>query len=761
MRTRPTKLPARALVFGFAVSMVSVSVCVQAQQVADPSEKGTQANQGGGAELQEIIVTAQKREEREIDVPIAIQALSGDNLSNSGFTDLRDLTTSIPSFRADNPGNPASVAYAIRGVGQRDVNPIGEGAVATYIDGTYVSFLNTVGQPLYDIDHVEVLKGPQGTLFGRNATGGLVNIIFKQPTEQPEGYVTIEGSSDNGRRIEAAVGGPIAEKVTARLSGSYDSANGWLENTTGPNLLAKDNLSARLQVKFQPSDDFSLLLSARVWDAQRVPGVGLSPKPYVVNSAGAVVNPPSAAAYAAYCASIGLQNPPAGAWQGGSCLASQSDPLRGTYGTSTFYNENYYATTATVEWKLSDAATLTSISDYQHVTMDYSANITATTAPYFQYDIFTQPQEQYSEELRLNGRVGGLSWQTGLFYLHTAQNVTTDVNLTNLIGLDFLAKYSQNAGSTALFGQADYDLTDRLTLTVGGRGNYDSKTLNNLPDPALSFLGPLLATTGLTETRDETLWSGRGVLTYKPAKDSIVYLGVNRGTKAGGFNSGGAETYLPSDAYFKPETLVSYEAGAKSSLLDNHLQVEGAVFHYDYTDYQAFAQPPGSGLRTINVNAKVNGAELFVTAVPVRGLSLSAGVTYLDAYQINVPLPSGGTQDFPMPDAPRWTADAQIRYGLPILGDDELAFQVNGTYSTWRTISAIEYADENIPGYRRYDAHVSYDFPGRRYSITAFVNNLTNAYIIENRVDFTSLSGNAVDTPERPRWFGVNLTYRY
>lgn len=750
----------RALLVGAATAAMSLTAYAQGAGVED----GTPAEQdeaGESLSLGVVTVTAQKREERLSDVPIALQAMSGETLEAAGVSDLRDMTVLVPSLRVDNPGNSASVTFTIRGVGQRDVNPIGENNVAVFLDGAYLSFLNTVGQPLYDIERIEVLKGPQGTLFGRNATGGLVSIVSKAPTDYLDGYITAEASSDNGVKVEGAIGGPIAEGVTGRLSVSYDKSDGWLENTTGPDILAKDNFSARAQLQFNPTDTFQLLLSARVWEADRVPGVGLSPTPFVIDANGNIVSPSSEAEYATFCASIGLPNPPAGAWQGGSCLAAQPDPYSGTYGETSFYEESYYGLTANAEWELTDTLTLTSITDYQHVDMGYSANITSTTDPQFQYDIYTDPQTQFSEELRLSGENGFLQWQTGLYYLNIEHDVTTDIDLVDLIGLRFASDYSLKSESFAVFAQGDFSLTDTLTLTLGGRLMQDEKEINNKPNPSLPFLSPLVAADGVVDSRDDDTWSGRAVLTYKPTQDLTIYGGVNRGVKGGGYNSGGVETYLPSEAYYEAEVLLSYEAGFKTTLFDGRLAADGSVFHYDYEDYQAFAAPAGASLRTINVDATIDGAELFFTAVPIEGLTLSAGMTYLDAEQHDVPLPDGTFSDFIMPSAPELSTSASIRYAFPIAGDDEFSILLNATTQTERTIAAIDFPDQRIPGYERLDARITYAFPGEHLSVSAFVNNLTDEYALINRVDFTGLSGNTVDTLDRPRWGGVSVTYRY
>lgn len=696
-----------------------------------------------------IVVTAQKRAEDIQKVPIAIQAMRGDSLKSSGFSDLRDLKALVPSFQASNPGNAANVTFSIRGVGQRDVNSISEGTVAEFVDGAYVSFVGALGQPLYDLERIEVLKGPQGTLFGRNATGGLINIVSKKPTDYLDGYVTTEASSYNGYKVEGAIGGPLGKDVSARLSVSYDKADGYLHNTTGPDLLAKDNLSARLQLKFQPTDTLTVNLSGRYWRAARVPGVGLSYSPQIVDSSGVTRSPTSAAEYENYCVNVlGYPSPPAGAWQAGSCLVYQPDPYKSDYGTGTFFDETYYDLTGTVDLDLSDGVTLTSITDYQHAKLDYSANLTGGVNGVL-YQIFTGPQRQFSEELRLASGTGGpLKWQVGLYYLNIYHNVETD--------FIFPVKYTLAADSYAAFAQGDYDLSDVLTLTLGGRLMYDTKHFVSIGLGIPDFAGTVLGD-GANLNREKWNWSGRAVLTYKPTSDLTIYAGVNRGVKGGGFDAGGIPTYPASQAEYKSETLYSYEAGVKANLLGNAITIDGSVFYYDYLDYQAFS----AANQTVNLDAKIVGAEMFVTLRPVHGLTLTGAVTYLDAKEKNVPLSSGGVADFPMPQAPEWALQGSIRYATPLLGDDELALQFNGMYQSSTTVSAIPAPDQNIPGYHRFDARVSYKLPGGHVTVAGFLNNITNELYYLNRIDFTGFTGSTVDTPDRPRWGGASLTYNF
>lgn len=729
-----------------SVAAASISVPAFAQD-AEPQDAGS----ARPVATDEIIVTAQKRAENLHDVPIAIQAVGGESLKSSGFTDLRDLKALVPSFQASNPGNAANVTFSIRGVGQRDVNSISEGTVASFIDGTYISFIGALGQPLYDLERIEVLKGPQGTLFGRNATGGLINTITKKPTDYLDGYVTAEISSYQGRKLEGAVGGPLSDKVSARLSLSYDKADGYLKNTSGPDLLAKENYSGRLQFKFEPTDTLTVNLSGRYWKAARVPGVGLSVSPQIIDGNGVIRSPENAAEYAAYCATLaGSPVPPDGAWQSGSCYAYQPDPLEGDYGKNTFFEETYYALTQTLDWEMSNAVTLTSITDYQHSKMDYSANLTAVENGVL-YQIFTRPQRQFSEELRFSGDTGGaLRWQAGLYYL----NIYHDVQ-TNFI---FPVNYSLAADSYAAFAQFDYNLTNELTLTLGGRLMYDTKhfisqAVDGAPDV---FAGTVLYDGANLKSKDWN-WSGRAVLTYKPNPDVTIYGGVNRGVKGGGFDGGGIPAYPASQAEYAPETLYSYEAGVKANIFGNLASIDTSVFYYDYYNYQAFS----AANQTINTDAKILGAEMFLTVRPVHGLTLTGGGTYLDAKQKDVPLGNGTFSDFPMPQAPKWALQGSIRYATPLVGDDELALQFSAMYQDTATVSAIPAKDQSIPSYHRFDARASYKLPGGHLQIAGFINNITDEIYYLNRLDFTSFTGNTVNTPDRPRWGGVNVTYNF
>jgi len=480
-----------------------------------------------------------------------------------------------------------------------------------------------------------------------------------------------------------------------------------------------------------------------------VPGVGLSYSPQIVDGSGVIRSPVNEAEFVDYCVNtLGFPTPPSGAWQAGSCLVYQPNPYESDYGTGTFFEETYYGLTGTLDYELSDSVTLTSITDYQHAEMDYSASLTGGVSGVL-YQIFTGPQRQFSQELRLSGDSSGpVRWQAGLYYL----NIYHDVQ-TNFI---FPVDYSLNADSYAAFAQVDYDLSDVVTLTVGGRLMNDTKHFVSVGLGIPAFAGTVLGD-GADLTSDKWNWSGRAVLTYKPNSDMTIYAGVNRGVKGGGFDGGGIPAYPASDAEYRSETLYSYEVGVKADLLDRVVSFDGSVFYYDYRDYQAFS----GANQTINLDAEIFGAELFVTLRPARGLTLKGAVTYLDTKEKDVPLGGGLYGDFPIPQAPEWALQGSIRYATPVLGDDELALQFNAMYQSETTVSAIPAQDQNIPAYHRFDVRASYRLPGGRMTISGFINNLSDELYYLNRIDFSGFTGSTVDTPDRPRWGGVSVSYNF
>lgn len=354
-------------------------------------------------------------------------------------------------------------------------------------------------------------------------------------------------------------------------------------------------------------------------------------------------------------------------------------------------------------------------------------------------------------------------------------------DLYNLPGyfISLPADYVQKTRSYAVFAQGDYKLSPTLTVTLGARYTHDYRSLVNNSSCISNPIATGAVNPGVTQCQFlstvvfpgflafntysgsfvEQSWSGRAVLNWQPTDNILFYGGVNRGPKTGGFNSGGAEFYPLSAVRFKGETLVSYEAGFKTTLLDHLLTFNGAGFHYDYKNFQTYSLVQ-SGFRVLNVDATIDGAELELAARPMRGLELRVFGAYLKTKQKDVPLLGGGTADFTIPDAPEFSLNGSVHYAFD-LGGGRLATDIDVSHVGRRSISAIDYVPEDLPAYTRLDTRLTYSFPNRHLTASIYVRNLTNATILVSRVGFENLTGAAYNGYDRPRWYGGSLTYRY
>lgn len=728
---------------------------------------------------QEIVVTAQKRAENIRDVPIAITAITGEHTQDLNLRDLQDLTAFVPSLHTATPGNAASSSLSLRGVGQRDVNMHNEGAVAVFIDGAYISFLSALGQPIYDLERIEVLKGPQGTLFGRNATGGLVHFISKKPSRDLDGYLTLQYGSYNEVRAEGALGGEIAPNLMARASVLYNRADGYFKNNSGDDLNETDNLAARLQLLFEPSESFSYLVSARTYQAFDVAGAGFGSRPYIVDATGDIRSPRNYAEYAPFCMALVGAAPPPGAEIRGNCFSTQPNALEGDASPNPLFGQAYYGLTGTGEVDVADGITLTSITDYQHIKMDYIVDLDLSVPIIANFEVFNNGSKQFSQELRIAGDTPTFDWVAGLYYLKIDHDLSVNTDVFNHpgFGVRLPTDYKQHTNSKAAFAQIDWQFAPRFTLSLGGRIMHDKKRMRNdaqcIANPALVpaaiceildtfvFPGAIAFNRTFIGKLSHTDWSGRAVVKYEPNDLTMIYGGVSRGYKGGGFNAGGVQFYRIDEVPFKPEILVSYEVGLKTTNSARSLGFDASLFYYDYKDYQTVSFGSVGALRVLNVDATIKGAEVTVNARPFEGLNASLSGLYLDTEQKDVPLGNGTFMDFQIPDAPEWSFVGELRYDHRLARGSKVALQLNGIYVAERSISAIDHPDQRIGSYLKLDARVTWTSPDERWKLAAFVNNLTDKHILSTSVDFTTLTGGGVDAVERPRWFGGSATYRF
>ncbi|MEP6884653.1 MAG: TonB-dependent receptor [Gammaproteobacteria bacterium] len=771
-----------------------------------------QSTASSGA-LEEIVVTAQKREQNSQDIGISLSAITGADLNSLGAATATDITKSMPAVVLTQPNGPSSFSLAIRGVTQNDFADHQESPAAIYVDDVYVSQMAGLAFSLFDVDRVEVLRGPQGTLFGRNATGGLANFVTNRPTDELGGYVNTTFGQRNLLRVEGAVNGPLSDGINARLSFESNHYDPLFTNVAGgaSNAENGNDYALRGQLLFKLPAESELLLNAR---ASRENVNAGSWEEYATKAVGNGVDVPLGSNENFWgtcpgCNATGLPN---------SGPFTIRDNISGyaklsTSGFTAKYTQNFGSTKLTV------------IGDYSHLQKDYQEDSDAS--PYTLFEFFNGSNvNQQSLEARLNGGDEKFNWTAGIYALRISgkyyegwigpafwtskefQNAgnsnngyfgpgsslgfwpygtyTTDWTTGGVPGPDggipeTKSPYDLLTKSGAAFGQLEYRANDLVGFTVGGRFTADRKDYNFSWYPyeffptnvtnQVTLLSPPDGSvlTAYHGNRSDNLYSGKAQMDLHFSKDILAYLSYNRGVKGGGFNAPLFPITINdlNTLSFKPETLTSYEVGIKSEFLDHTLRFNAAAYYYNYQNYQALIYTLGLEQLIVNADAKHKGAEAEVEWAPSTEWRFGAGVAYVDAVVENVaarcctatgsPLPAA---DYTPGNAPRWTGNVMARYTLPV-GSGHLATQLDGNYLSrfWFNLTDIPAVEQ--PGFGVANARVNYSFAGDKLEVGASVENLANKHYGVMGFDNTSINGLAQVYPGMPRWFKMHVNYRF
>ncbi len=728
----------------------------------------------------EIVVTAQKREENAQDVGISITAFSGEQLQALGYTSAQEVTALAAGVATLQPNGEANYAIGIRGVANNDFTSNVESPVAIYIDETYISQMSGAGFLLFDVDRVEILRGPQGTLFGRNATGGLVHYITVKPTtEQVEGYGSVTYGSFNRVKLQGAVNVPFSDIVSARLSLATHQGGGYAENRLNPDndLNNANDTAGRLQIRFQPSDDFDLLLNGRFGRQDIRTG------------------------FFEYASAIlptgdytpGVPNPDLGGY-----VDLDGDVYAGDYDFTGGNETKTYGVTGSFTWNLG-VAELTSITDYQSVKRDYIEDSDASPVNYFNFFLTTDAQ-QFSQEVRLAGELEKANWVLGFYYLDIGINDSNGAKATDLFAALFgpvgvagfngvRNPYSLDTKSWSLFGQFDYALTDTLTFTGGMRYINEDKDYryNNFvslfPEDITSGLDPDIvdiadAVTPYASGRKDANFAARIQLNWTPSDGVLGYASWNRGVKSGGFNAPLLPTAIfVTDEFlnYAPERLDAYEVGAKIDFAGGKGRVNASGYYYDYQNCQAFSIL-GLDTFTLNADCTTKGFEVELQGTPASGLDLHLGVGFVDAVVKDIPgvtidavtplgtLPAlipGGEQR-PV-QTPKWNLNGLARYEFRV-GYGNLAFQADGSYRSEHFFALTNFNAVREDGYFVGNLSATWLSPNEGWSVRAFVQNVTNEEYLVQTFDLSGslsnggLFGLVEQYYGRPRMWGVNVT---
>ena len=770
--------------------------------------------------LEEVIVTAQKREQSLQDVPIAITAFTGAQMSALGITKSVDIAAFSPGVHISGNLAGQNTQFSIRGVTQNDFNDIIEAPNAVYLDEGYLAVAQAQTFAVFDIDRVEILKGPQGTLFGRNATGGLVHYLSNKPNfDENNGYVDLSmgrydtDANANRTTVEAAYGAVLSEKVAARAAFRYNKQDGYLKNLypesafgdspgdgAGADLGDDDTFAGRLSFAFQPSDDTRIDVSMNYATSEVGTGPYQSKSTIGIVENGELINVIDTPADETRL-TIDTAGGDGGADMidgdgflvgGGIGLNERLAPGGDFFGYKdpdgddfTFSSDFAFADQGStdtrginvrVERELGNGTVFTSVTDYKDyeklLFIDVDSGPGNQLANYAGVDATS-----FTQEFRLNGETDDMRWVTGFFYLNIDNNSDNGLKApANSIvnGLDIGTVANLQTDSYSLFGQLDYDISDTLSATFGMRVIQEEKEFDvgigifgsqdNFSVNQGDFLANLFGTGSphlYDNSTSDTLWAAKAQLDWRPSDDLLLYAGVNRGVKAGSFNAPLLGAYLGSggDAAidYGEEILLAYEGGFKMSLSEN-TRLNGSVFYYDYSDYQAFLFV-GVGGVVINADADNIGMELELQSSPSEGLDVILSMSYFDATVKDIPLRSGSPlppRDVDPTYAPELQMTGLVRYEWPI-SSGTLAIQGDVSYSDEYYYNLRNFDADKFDSYVMLNSQLSWMSTDGLWQATLAVRNLTDERAGVQGFDLATLCGCNEVSYRDPRSFNLGI----
>jgi iron complex outermembrane recepter protein len=751
--------------------LVTVAPAMASAQAAAPAQPSAAAQDT----VAEVVVTAQKRSEKLSDVPISITALGGTRLASQHVSNMSDLTTAVPNLHAVSTVGDDTPIFALRGVSMSDYSLNQAGPIATYYDEAYVGNFAEFGVSLFDIERVEVLRGPQGTLYGRNSTGGAVNLIAKKPEFDDSGYVTVGYGNYNRREASGAFNAAFGDQVAVRAAFSGAQADGWFKNTIGPALDGTRNIGARLSVLYKPNDRFDaiLRLSASYSDPTNY-GILAAP-----GSTGV-----GAGVYAYYNSLYPASNPHTDYFRTGlnnRTLSADYTPRRKNRAQAVSLNMN---------WKVADGLTVTSVTSGNKAMLlvpedTDGSPLKVLEIPYYDH------VSQIAQDLRLSydrsGRVkliAGAYASREFVFNSTNFKIYQDIDANGdgvVNGQDCLDafpvacqiknSFNQEKTSVALYGDGQYKLTSHLTLRGGLRYTDDRGVLSSFKSQAIGADNVVVmnlipgSTTDLNATTGASFHntdvSGKVGVDYKTDGGTLFYVDLSRGYRGSGFNA--QAFFQPSElTVAKPEVLQAAEAGVKTQLLEKRLQVSVAGFYYDYKNEQFInVDPTTTAQQLLNLpKSQVYGAEIEFVGKPFRTLTLSGGLGLLSSNIVKGSVNGVDVHGHQLANAPKAS--------LSLAGDwraldepwGQVALHLDGVVNSRQYFDVLNNVDQSQGTYFLLNGRISYTAPNRPVEVAVWVKNLTDEFYYTSRISVAGFGFNYQHLGE-PRTFGVTATYRY
>jgi iron complex outermembrane receptor protein len=738
--------------------------------------------------LAEVIVTAERRSEKAQNVPVAITAISAADMTERGVRQASDIASAVPNLIVSSAyGDEAQPSFALRGVTTDDFSENQSSPIAMYVDEVYKSVGALQALQVYDLDRVEVLRGPQGTLYGKNATGGAISFYSKNPDlSQYDGYATLGVGNYDAHNVRAAVGGPIIDGVLGwRAAVLYEERKGWVDSIV-PGVRPLNGINAlagRFSLLFKPSDEFSALLK---FSASRSGGT-----PY---GAHALNNDPNITGFSG---NIGW-------FQNGAKYAIDK-------------NIRNDSASLKLEWEFAPHLTLTSVTGFDYGRWYEKSDDGGLPAYVDDPNTYFSSVNSFSQEVRISSHdTGPLNWLGGAYYGRDDVHATVQFHFFDgfpgsfflpsgqqLYGFDEYNNFDQIRETKAAFFNATFAVTPTVTFRAGVRYTKDDLSVHNfyalegglpaapttlLPDDTTTLWTQTIGAVAPTYAQFQTGLQAQGAVhpefgqsnsnvsakagvDWKPTDDVLTYFSFSQGYRGAAFN-GQAYNLAEELTFAKPEKLNSYEIGVKSEWWEHKAVLNAAVFHYDYRNQQfldtfALSNGGGTGFHTVNApKSRVDGAEVEFRAKATSDLSLGASIGLLQSKYIDLFLHGASRDGNRLIGAPDFSAGANADWRFARLATGDLHLELNGNYYSKQYYDALNTERTSQAGYALVNGRIAMIHAvDHQYEVAIWGKNLANkqylVYGLPQKLPADGGLGFDYALVGEPRTYGLEVTARF
>ncbi len=692
--------------------------------------------------FEDLVIKPFFRETNPFLTPAAISVATANDLEAGQIQHIPDLALTTPGLAIGNNANTSVPHLYIRGVGTTNVTNGADLNIGVYLDDVYIDRGESFFFDLHDIERIEIMRGPQGTLYGRNTTGGAIRLFSRRPTPEFKAQHTLTLGSRNQLKTHGYVGGPLAtDTILGHLSYAYHKRDGYTANRfTGSRLADTDYYLLKTSVLIAADEQTDIQLNL---DYNHNDSAGLAYKPLVLGPIlGGLIGDVTVA---------DLEH------------VEPSDTFEVRHDTDSREERDVFGISGKVTHDWNDL-TLESITAFRSLDFDELTDVDGTSLQLFNL-AFELEQHQISQEFRLlNSDDRHVDWLIGAYIFAGASS--SDARQSHTLGPGTFAGTNAADIETiayAVFGEVDIELADRLSLTLGTRLTYEEKDFDfvRTSDDATGQI----VTPGY-ERHDRENWSSitpRAILDYKWSQTTFMYVSVSRGFKSGAYNSFQQTSEAPVDQ----EHLTAYEGGFKSFWFDERLQLNIAAFFYDYTDLQVVSQEPtaGGGFQIATANAakaEIWGIELDMTSTPLKSLTIAATAAFLSAeYTEFINSAAVDVSGNDLIRAPEWSAGLMAEYSVTCGDAGDLT--IRGEYQYQGRIYFTE-TNESVlsqPGSYNVNARIAFETRNERTTFAVFGRNLTDEETVSVAFDFRPITGSILRSYNPPRTYGVEVSVRF